>query len=136
MPLGGTGRNIIKTLYIHPTQPQVHAFCRDPKNLKGGNTFHSIVKGNARDTKDLIRALEVTNVDFAIVSVGNGASTAKRMSPVPPMPVLWAPALKQPRFRNVRVVILPSPRCRRLRDKARFFGIGKFIETQWPEKIP
>ena len=122
---GGTGREIMKQLYNHPYSPRVHAFCRDPAKLAGCNTYHTIVKGDARDTKDLARALQETKADVVIVSVGNGHSVAKSDIRTANA-VALAQALKKPQFKAVRVIVVSSQGAGTSEMKIGM-GIGKLM---------
>mmetsp|Transcript_32447 Transcript_32447/g.53664 ORF Transcript_32447/g.53664 Transcript_32447/m.53664 type:complete len:230 (+) Transcript_32447:239-928(+) len=105
---GGTGSELMKQLYVHHAHPRVHAFCRDPNKLNNTvKNCHSVVKGNARNSNDLKRAIEETKADVVIISVGNGESTAKTNIRTANARAM-AHVLIQPQFRNVRAVVVSS----------------------------
>jgi putative NADH-flavin reductase len=122
---GATGRELMKQLFVHPSHPRVHAFCRTPQKLDALQTYHSIQNGDARNPQDLKAALEATDADVVIVSVGNGESTAKSDIRTSNAHALVS-VLKEPQFEKVNAVVISSQGAGASKLKVGF-GFGKLL---------
>ena len=106
---GRTGLECIRKLCSHDSKPQVHAFCRDDSKL----SFYdkalcaSVIEADARSENDIARALEESQADFVIVSIGNGDCVGKTdLRAVSGFAL--ATVMKQSRFSHVKAVIVSS----------------------------
>ena len=121
----------MKELSKHPADPRVHAFCRNPDKLNEGNnshrTYHSVIKGNARDPNDLSDALTKTITNIVIVAVGNGDSVKKSDIRTVSAQALCQVLQENPEFDHVHVVVVSSTGAGGSKIKVGL-GMGKFIE--------
>ena len=128
---GRTGKEIMKELSKHPADPRVHAFCRNPDKLNEGNnshrTYHSVIKGNARDPNDLSDTLTKTKANIVIVAVGNGDSVKKSDIRTVSAQALCLVLQENPEFDHVHVVVVSSTGAGGSKIKIGL-GMGKFIE--------
>jgi hypothetical protein len=78
---GRTGSCLIQQLSTKPAscRPQIFAFCRDPSKLDQNvkELCHGVIQGNARSPTDLERAIQRSQADLVVVSIGNGDSVKK-----------------------------------------------------------
>ena len=78
---GRTGGYIVKALAASKAsksnQTRIYAFCRDPTKLsvETKGWCDGVVSGDARKSDDIARAVQETDADLIIVSVGNGDDT-------------------------------------------------------------
>ena len=143
---GRTGNYIIQQLNdnnVVPTntnKPKIFAFCRDPSKLDPTiiNMCDGTIKGNARSSDDIERALIESQADLVLVSVGNGDSVKKSdirtQSAQALVKVLTKNSTSNKNntesttsFENVRVIVVSSSGAGGSKIKVGF-GIGKFIE--------
>ena len=131
---GRSGIEIIRSLLRHPSKPLVHAFCRDPKKMsllangiENYTTFQSVIKGNARDPKDLIIALSQTHPNVVIVSIGNGDNVSKTDIRTASAMALVQVLTSHPEFSEVKVVVVSSTGAGASTIKVGM-GFGKLIE--------
>lgn len=106
---GRTGLECIRALSNHPVKTEIHAFCRDPTKFseEDKSLCASIVKGNAKDSADVEKALRETNAEIVIVSVGNGDSVEKSDTRTASAQAL-ARAMNKPEFKRVKALIVSS----------------------------
>jgi uncharacterized protein YbjT (DUF2867 family) len=114
---GRTGLECIRLFANHPTNPAVHAFCRDVDNLNKKDKdldtsvvqgfCTSIVQGDARNPKDLERALAETHADVVVLSTGNGDSVRKSYSRTASAHAI-VQVLEKPQFEHVHTIVVSS----------------------------
>ena len=129
--IGATGRSgneILKQLINHPTQPEIHIFCRDPSKLTP--EYHkksaSVFQGDARNEIDIERALTASNADTVIVAVGNGDNLGKTDIRTANAQAVAA-AMQQPGMEHVKAIVLSSTGAGPTKIIVGM-GIGKLIE--------
>lgn len=125
---GRTGQECLRQLAQHPAKPALHAFCRDASKMdpQDAKLCQSIVTGNARSEQDLYNALDTTNADTVIVSIGNGDDTSKTDIRTASARALVNVLTKNPQFEHVRVLVVSSTGAASS-DIIVGFGIGKLI---------
>lgn len=106
---GRTGLECLRELSNHPSKPDIHAFCRDAFkfNENDRKLCASIVKGDARNPRDIENALRETSADVVVVSVGNGDSVKKSDIRSVSAQVL-ATAMNKPEFGHVKALVVSS----------------------------
>ena len=141
---GRTGNYIIQQLNdtnvvrTNTNKPKIYAFCRDPSKLHPTimDMCDGTIKGNARSSDDLERALVESQADLVLVSVGNGDSVKKSDIRTQSAQALVKVLTKNSgnthtenttSFENVRVIVVSSSGAGGSKIKVGF-GIGKLIE--------
>lgn len=105
---GRTGTQISKHLATHPQKPNLHAFCRSPSKLQQQqDIFHSIIKGDAKNTSDLHRAIQTTNAKIVVVAIGDGDNLSKTNTRTESARAL-VEVLLNPEFHDVNVLVVSS----------------------------
>lgn len=134
---GRTGVNIIQQLAGAVTasspnnnsnKPKIFAFCRDAGKFDQETRAlcDEIIQGNARDPKDLQRAVTASKAELVIVAIGNGDSVKKNDIRTSSAKAL-VEVLSKPSFVNVNVLVVSSVGAGESRIIAGY-GIGKMIE--------
>jgi putative NADH-flavin reductase len=130
---GRTGTYLIKRLAKGQTgdesnAPSIFAMCRDPSKISvdAKACCTGVVRGNARDAKDIEHALKASNADLVIVAIGNGDSVKKNDIRTASAKALVS-ILTKSEHRHVRVLVVSSSGAGGSRIKVGL-GIGKFIE--------
>jgi len=104
---GETGLEITRQLSEHKSRPTLHALARDPSKLAPHLKLEGIVQGNARHAEDIERALQVSQADWVVISVGNGEKVSKN-----DIRAINAKAtvsvLQKPQFQHVRAMVVSS----------------------------
>lgn len=106
---GLTGKAFLKALAKHLDQPSIHAFARTPSKLTPADASlcTSIHKGDATNPDDIEAALEFTQADVIVQSIGVPNSTQKsnvrEQSSVALLTVLSKPA-----YSHVKVVAISA----------------------------
>jgi uncharacterized protein YbjT (DUF2867 family) len=114
---GRTGLECIRAFANHPTNPAVHAFCRDVGNLsdkdkdldtsKVQGFCTSVLQGDARNPKDLERALTETHADVVVLSIGNGDSVKKSYTRTASAHAI-VQVLEKTQFEHVHTIVVSS----------------------------
>lgn len=131
---GRTGVHILQQLAasdsaVTATQPEIFAFCRDPYKLDKNVAYlvTGAIQGNARNPRDLERALEDSRADLVVICVGNGDDVSKNDIRTKNAQALVQVLTSQPQYDHVRVLVVSSIGAGPSKIKAGF-GIGKLIE--------
>jgi NAD(P)-dependent dehydrogenase (short-subunit alcohol dehydrogenase family) len=114
---GRTGLECIRLFANHPTNPAVHAFCRDVDHLNDKDKdldtsvvqgfCTSIVQGDALNPKDLERALAETHADVVVLSIGNSDSVRKSYTRTASAHAM-VQVLQKPQFEHVHTIVVSS----------------------------
>lgn len=136
--IGATGRtgvhmihqlaNLVSTSPASTTKPKIFAFCRDSKKFDGntGSLCDGIIQGNAREPKDLQRAIDEAKADLVVVAIGNGDNVKKTDIRTASAKAL-VQVLRNPSYRDVHVLVVSSIGAGESRIIAGY-GIGRMIE--------
>ena len=128
---GRTGAQIIRQLDANTNKRnklKVFAFCRDPSKLDPKTKAHctGVLKGNARLSTDLEKAIQESEADLVVVSIGNGDSVKKTDIRTSSAQAL-VQVLSKPKYQHVQVLVVSSTGAGGSRIKVGF-GIGRMIE--------
>lgn len=69
---GRIGKYVIEAGADHPTQPELHAFVRNPDKLTAEEKklCKSVIKGDATNPTDIQRALEESKANYVVIGMG------------------------------------------------------------------
>uniref|UniRef100_A0A7R9VGH1 NAD(P)-binding domain-containing protein n=1 Tax=Pseudictyota dubia TaxID=2749911 RepID=A0A7R9VGH1_9STRA len=124
---GRTGLEILRQLSQDTKKKEVHAMCRDPSKIpeQYKENCESVIKGDARSPDDIEQAINDTNAQVVIVSVGNGDSVAKSDVRTASARAL-ARVMEKPQYRHVRALVVSSTGAGTSKIKVGM-GVGKII---------
>lgn len=125
---GRTGKYIIEAGAEHPSQPELHAFVRNPAKLTSeeNKICKSVIRGDATNPMDVGRALEESNADYVII--GLGASHLKKQDVRERNALALTQALGPgTKFEHVKIVVISALGAGDSKLNAGF-GIGSIIE--------
>mmetsp|Transcript_48641 Transcript_48641/g.146640 ORF Transcript_48641/g.146640 Transcript_48641/m.146640 type:complete len:229 (-) Transcript_48641:67-753(-) len=111
--IGASGRTGLELIYQLSEDPRkdkkVHAFCRSPSKIpiEYEKRCDSIIQGNARIPDDIELAINDTNANIVIISIGNGGSVAKSDIRTVSARAL-ATVMDKPEYSHVRAIIVSS----------------------------
>jgi putative NADH-flavin reductase len=127
---GRTGMHIMQQLagFASNNKPKIFAFCRDAKKIdeKTRALCDGIIQGDARESKDLQRAVDEAKADIVIVAVGNGDNVQRTDIRTASARAL-VHVLRKPFYKHVNVLVVSSIGAGGSRIIAGF-GIGRMIE--------
>lgn len=107
---GGLGQALIRVLSTHPSNPSIHAFVRTPSKLppRETNLCQTVQQGDALDGEHIQRALELTQPNTVIVTIGVPNSVAKSELRENSAKTLMQAIHPESTFGNTRVVCISS----------------------------
>lgn len=107
---GRTGLAVIRQLAQNNySTSTIHAFCRDASKLPSDSRVlcASVQEGNARDSETIEHALDRTQANWVVISVGNGDSVAKTdVRQVCAEAIVQV--LQMPQYQHVRAIVVSS----------------------------
>ena len=124
---GALGLQFLRHLAEEPAIHSIHALCRNPSKLSSSDRAlcDSVVTGNARDPKDVEKALVQSKANYVILATGNGADVGKSDTREKTGQAL-ACVLHKVEFQNVKAIVVSSHGAADTKIKVGF-GIGMLI---------
>ena len=126
---GRTGKQVIKKFAKHDTKPKVYGFCRDPTKLpmEYKKLCTMVYRGDACNADDIEYALNDSNVNVIVVTIGNGDSLHKTTVRTETAKCIVS-VLQQPQYEHIKVLVVSSNGAGGSRIDVGMFGIGKVLE--------
>ena len=125
---GALGLQLLRHMAEQSSINEVHVMARDPSKLeaKDAALTKTVQKGNAREARDIERALLATRANYVILATGSGNDTSKSDIREATGRAL-ASVLVKPNFSQVQCVVMSSHGASETKVIVGF-GIGKFVE--------